>query len=92
MDFLARRTRLAFLDTAAAEQVYSHDGPIGRSKCRRSKRGYILLTDQSDTGNPTVGLDTAAAEQVCSPEYSLTTDQTDAVSAGIFSRRTNETQ
>eukprot|EP00959_Pyramimonas_sp_CCMP1952_P215226 4503276-Pyramimonas_sp.AAC.1 len=32
--------------------VYSRDGPI---RCR--KRGYILLTDQADTGNPTAGLD-----------------------------------
>eukprot|EP00976_Prorocentrum_cordatum_P090858 1188282-Prorocentrum_minimum.AAC.1 len=39
-------------------RVYSHNGPI-----RRSKRGYILTTDQSDAG-----------------------------SAGIFSRRTNQTQ
>eukprot|EP00959_Pyramimonas_sp_CCMP1952_P162160 3390432-Pyramimonas_sp.AAC.1 len=41
-------------------QVYSHDGPIGRS---REVRAYCLTTDQSDAG-----------------------------SAGIFSRRTNRTQ
>eukprot|EP00959_Pyramimonas_sp_CCMP1952_P101791 2129381-Pyramimonas_sp.AAC.1 len=34
-------------------RVYSHNGPI-----RRGKRGHILTTDQSDTGNPKVGLDT----------------------------------
>eukprot|EP00959_Pyramimonas_sp_CCMP1952_P240987 5036652-Pyramimonas_sp.AAC.1 len=27
-------------------RVYSHDGPIGHRK-----RGYILMTDQSDTGS-----------------------------------------
>eukprot|EP00976_Prorocentrum_cordatum_P069813 1179698-Prorocentrum_minimum.AAC.1 len=31
---------------AGSARVYSHDGPI-----RRSKRGYILTTDQSDAGS-----------------------------------------
>eukprot|EP00959_Pyramimonas_sp_CCMP1952_P272494 5696945-Pyramimonas_sp.AAC.1 len=37
--------------------VYSHDGPF---RCR--KRGYIPMTNQSDAGNPTAGLDTNAVE------------------------------
>ena len=37
-------------------------GPI-----RRRKRGYMLMTDQSDTGNPTAGLDTDTVKLTVKP-------------------------
>eukprot|EP00959_Pyramimonas_sp_CCMP1952_P344948 7224398-Pyramimonas_sp.AAC.1 len=40
--------------------IYSHDGPI-----RRRKRGYILLTDQSDAGS--VGIFSGRTHQTQEP-------------------------
>eukprot|EP00959_Pyramimonas_sp_CCMP1952_P438870 9188347-Pyramimonas_sp.AAC.1 len=55
------------LSSQQQQQQHRVEGSRVSSKARhrpirRRKRGYILMTDQSDTGNPAVGLDTDTAE------------------------------
>eukprot|EP00959_Pyramimonas_sp_CCMP1952_P108568 2269984-Pyramimonas_sp.AAC.1 len=67
---------------ASSSPSPAHDGPI-----KRRKRGYILTTDQSNTGSHRVQyMQTAPARHL------HMTDQSDAGSAGMFSQRTNQTQ